>query len=150
MAYKYVEYTKKLVNPAENRNTMTIANEKRPFLNVETRINGSADFCSRWCCQKMKDARNTAEITRIAMTNGVPQPCDTPSDSAMSRRSRPEVNRDAPIQSTPEARGESAEFRVLGSSFGMTKIAVAPTMNEAPAITKKTTFQLAYSDMIPP
>jgi hypothetical protein len=30
--YKYVEYTKKLVNPAENRNAMTIATENLPFL----------------------------------------------------------------------------------------------------------------------
>lgn len=98
----------------------------------------------------MKDAKNTTETTRIAMTNGVPQPCDTPSESAINSRSKPDVNRNAPIQSTPEARGESAEFSVLGGSFGMTKTAIALTMNDAPAITKKTTFQLAYSDIIPP
>jgi hypothetical protein len=84
------------------------------------------------------------------MTNGVPQPCDTPSDSAMRRRSKPDVKRNAPIQSTPDARGESAEFSVLGGSFGMTNIAIALTINDAPAMTKKTTFQLAYSDIIPP
>ena len=84
------------------------------------------------------------------MTNGVLQPCDTPSDSAMRRRSEPDVKRNAPIQSTPDARGESAEVSLLEGSFGMTKIAITLTMNDAPAMTKKTTFQLVYSDIIPP
>jgi hypothetical protein len=129
---------------------MTIAKENRPVLKVETLINGSADFCSRWCCQKMKDPKKMTETIRIAMTNGVPHPCETPSDRPMRKRSRPDVNKKAPIQSTADARGESCEFSVLGGSFGMTITAVALTMNDAPAITKKTTFQLAYSDIIPP
>ena len=138
------------MNPAENKQTMTIANENLPFLKIETRINGSADFCSRWCCQKMKDTRNTTETTSIAITNGVFQPWETPSDSPMRSRSRPDVNRNAPIQSTPDARGQSAEFSDLGGSFGMTNIAAALTMNDVPAITKNTTFQFVYSEMMPP
>lgn len=95
----------------------------------------------------MNDTRKVTETTRMAMTNGVFQPCETPSDKPTRRRSRPEVNRKAPIQSTPEARGESTEF---GDSFGITNTAAALTVKDAPAMTKKTTFQLAYSDMIPP
>jgi hypothetical protein len=129
---------------------MTIAKENLPFLKIETRINGSADFCSRRCCQKMNDTRNTAETTSIAITNGTFQPCETPSDRPMRSKSRPEVNRNAPIQSTLDARGQSAEFSDLGGSFGITKTAAALTMNDAPAITKKTTFQFVYSEMIPP
>jgi hypothetical protein len=34
--------------------------------------------------------------------------------------------------------------------LGITKTAIALTMKEAPAMTKKTTFQPVYSDMIPP
>ena len=129
---------------------MTIANENLPFLKIETRINGSACRFSRWCCQKMKDMRNTTETTRIAITNGVFQPWETPSDSPMSSSRRPEVYKNAPVQSTPEARGQSEEFSDLGGSFGITKTAVALTMNDAPAITKKTAFQLVNSEMMPP
>ena len=95
-------------------------------------------------------SKKTTETTRVATTNGVFQPCDTPSDSAMSRRSKPEVKRRAPIQSTPkhEARGASAEFSVLGVSFGMTKPITALTMNDI-AMTKRMTFQLVYSDRTP-
>ena len=60
------------------------------------------------------------------------------------------MNRNAPIQSTPDARGQSAEFSDLGGSFGMINTAAALTMNDVPAITKKTTFQFVYSEMMPP
>lgn len=138
------------MNPAENKHTMTIANENLPFLKIETRINGSADFFSRWCCQKTNDTRNTTETTRMAITKDVFQPCETPSERAMRSKSNPEVKRNAPIQSTPDARGQWAEFSDLGGSFGMTKIAAALTMNDAPAMTKNTTFQFVYSEIMPP
>jgi hypothetical protein len=75
------------------------------------------------------------------MMEGVFQPCETPSDRPMRIRSRPEVNRKAPIQSTPDARDASVEF--LSCSFGITNIAIKLILNDAPAITKKTTFKLA-------
>jgi hypothetical protein len=136
-----VEYIKKFENPAENRNTIIIAKENRAFLKVETFIKGSLDFCSRRCCQSRNETRNITEMTRIAMMEGVFQPCETPSDRPMRIRSRPEVNRKAPIQSTPDARGASVEF--LSCSFGITNIVIKLILNDAPAITKKTTFQLA-------
>lgn len=46
-AYKYVEYTKKFVNPAEKRNTINIAKENRAVRKVETFIKGSWKFFSR-------------------------------------------------------------------------------------------------------
>jgi hypothetical protein len=60
------------------------------------------------------------------------------------------VNEKAPIQSTPDARGGFIEVSGRGGSFGMTKIAKAATVNDAPAMTKKTTFQLVYWEMTPP
>lgn len=92
----------------------------------------------------MKEPINKTEMTKIAMTNGVPHPSETPSDKAISRRSAPDVNRNAPIQSTPEARGVVVSEGSRLWSFGMTKMAETPAINEAPAITKRTTFQLVY------
>lgn len=41
MIYKYVEYTKKLVNAPENNHTIAIATENLPALNVDILIRGS-------------------------------------------------------------------------------------------------------------
>jgi hypothetical protein len=60
------------------------------------------------------------------------------------------VNIKAPIQSTPEARDKLAALTFLGGSFGMIKIAAMPTRKEAPAMTKKTTFQFVNSEIMPP
>jgi hypothetical protein len=38
----------------------------------------------------------------------------------------------------------------LEGSFGITNIDVTPVMKAAPAITKKTTFQLVHSEISPP
>jgi hypothetical protein len=87
---------------------------------------------------------------RRAMTKGVFQPTETPSDRAVRMRSKLDVNRNAPIQSTPFAREAFGSSEFLEGSFGMTNIAMRPMRPEAPAITKKTTFQLAKLDIIPP
>jgi hypothetical protein len=73
----------------------------------------------------------------------------TPSDNAIKRRSSPDVKKKAPIQSTFEAWGKFGSLFFLGGSFGITNIAAVPAMNAAPAITKNTTFQFAYSEIIP-
>jgi len=93
--------------------------------------------------------RNRTDTMRTVITKGVSQPRETPSDNAMRRRSSPEVKKNAPIQSTFEARGWSALSLLLEGSFGITNIAVTPVMKAAPAMTKKTTFQFAHSEIIP-
>ena len=98
----------------------------------------------------MNDARNITDTMRIAITKGVLQPWETPSERPISKTSRLEVNKNAPIQSTSEARGRPAAFCSLAGSLGMTNIAVVATAKDVPAMTKKTTFQLVYSDIIPP
>ena len=84
------------------------------------------------------------------MTNGVFQLRATPSESAISNRRHPDVNKDTPGQSIPDARGWSPDEPVLGGSFGTRKIARKPTKPAAPAMTKNTTFQFAHSEIIPP
>jgi hypothetical protein len=85
-----------------------------------------------------------------AMTKGVFHPAETPSERAIKRRRVPDVKRNAPIQSTSEARGKLAVLTLLWGSFGITKIAAIPTRKEAPAMTKKTTFQFANCEIMPP
>lgn len=89
------------------------------------------------------------EITMMAMTEAFFHPDDPPSDRPTSSNKRPAVNRKAPTQSTPEARAVSSSL-LLGGSFGTTNIALTAIVIEAPAITKKTTFQLAHWEIIPP
>jgi len=84
------------------------------------------------------------------MTKGVFHPAETPSERVIKRRRVPDVNRNAPIQSTPEARGILVLLTFLGDSFGIIKIAAIPTRKEAPAMTKKTTFQFVNSEIMPP
>lgn len=98
----------------------------------------------------MKMARNNTETIKTVITNGVSQPSETPSDNAIKSSNSPEVKKNAPIQSTLDARGWSVLSFFLEGSFGITKNAATPVMNAAPAITKKTTFQFAHSEMIPP
>jgi len=122
-----------LVNPAEKINVINIAHENRLFLKVDTRMSGSRDFFSRWYCQNRKEVMNITATMRIAITKGVFHPRETPSERAISRRRAPDVNKKAPIQSTPEAFGSlgSRSFAALG----MTKNAVTPVAKAAPAIT---------------
>lgn len=77
-------------------------------------------------------------------------PCDAPSEREIIISSVPDVNKKAPIQSTPDARGESSGCSFLPGSFGIANIAVMPIMQEAPEMTNRTTFQLVYCEMIPP
>jgi hypothetical protein len=98
----------------------------------------------------MNMTRKRNDTIRTVITSGVSQPRETPSDKAMRRRSSPEVKKNAPIQSTLEARGWSAVSFFLEGSFGITNIDVTPVMKAAPAITKKTTFQLVHSEISPP
>jgi hypothetical protein len=86
----------------------------------------------------------------IAMTKGVFHPSETPSERVIKRRRRPDVKRNAPIQSTSVARGKLVVLILLRGSFGIIKIAVIPTRKEAPAIAKKTTFQLVNCEIMPP
>lgn len=79
-------------------------------------------------------------MVSIAIVEELFQPCETPSDRLIRSRSRPAVNRNAPIQSILDVR--SASMDLFGCSLGITNIATKLTVNEAPAITKKTTFQL--------
>lgn len=86
----------------------------------------------------------------MPMTKADLHPWDTPSEREMSISNVPEVKRNAPIQSTPDARGESSGCSFLAGSFGIAKNAVTPVSSDAPAMTKKTTFQLVYCEIIPP
>jgi len=139
------------VKPAEKNVIITIAKENLLFLNVEIRINGSLSVLfSRWCSQKVKAMRSTTEMMRSAITYVVDQPAETPSERATRRSSRPTVKKKAPTQSTPEAREMPVVDLTRGGSLGITKIAEKAMMKEAPAITKKTTFQEANWEMIPP
>ena len=139
------------MKPAENKSIMIIAMENLAVLKIETRISGSrAELFSRKCCQYINEARNVAATRRIEMTNGLCQPWDTPSDRPISNKSKPEVKRKAPIQSTSEARGGFPAFFCLVGSLGITNIAVAATAKDVPAMTKKTTFQLVNSEIMPP
>ena len=97
----------------------------------------------------MKIARKRTETIRIVITRAVSQPKETPSDKAIKRRRSPEVKKNAPIQSTLEARGASALLVFLDGSFGITNIAVTAMRNAAPAMTKNTTFQFAHWETSP-
>jgi hypothetical protein len=98
----------------------------------------------------MNMIRKRNDTIRTVITSGVPHPRETPSDKPMRRRSSPEVKKNAPIQSTLEARGWSAVSFFREGSFGITNIAATLVMKAAPVITKKTTFQLVHSEISPP
>lgn len=68
---------------------------------------------------------------------------DPPCDKLTSNNKNPALNRNAPIQSTPEAR-TVASSALLGGSFGTTNIAITAIVKEAPATTKKTISRLAH------
>lgn len=53
----------------------------------------------------------------------------------MSKRSVPDVNRNAPDQSTPDARGRSSFAPLLDGSFGIANIDTIPMTNDVAAIT---------------
>jgi hypothetical protein len=94
--------------------------------------------------------RNRTETIKTVITKGVSQPRETPSDNAIKRSSNPAVKKKAPIQSTFEALGWSALSFFLGGSLGITNMAAIPLRAAAPAMTKKTTFQFAHSEIMPP
>lgn len=71
----------------------------------------------------------------ITITNGVFHPCETPSDNPVRRSRVPDVKRNAPDQSTPDARGSSSLAALLGGSFGMANIETTPMTNEVAAMT---------------
>lgn len=83
----------------------------------------------------MKDPKNTTPSTINAMTSVLFHPSETPSESAINNINSPDVNRNAPIQSTPDARAVSPLSGSLGGSLGMTNIATMPIIPDAPAIT---------------
>jgi hypothetical protein len=97
----------------------------------------------------MKMARKSTETIKTVITSGVSQPKEAPSERAINKRRSPDVKKNAPIQSTFDARGWSAVSFFLDGSFGMTNIAATPMRKAAPAMTKKTTFQFAHSETIP-
>lgn len=83
----------------------------------------------------MNKTRKRADRISITITNGVFHPCETPSDNPVSKRSVPDVKRNAPDQSTPDARGWSSVDTLLGGSFGMANIETTPMTNEVAAMT---------------